>query len=331
MAQAQIGVPVCACAKLCLREPVRPRISRALPLARSLLHHLLMSCTVPRSLRRAAPTLAILLGASALACSGSTTNTGKNGIDGGRDSGGATVTGGEPGASGGSANGGSSSASGGTASGGGNPGAGAGGRGPGGAAGGTAGARPMGGRAGASGHGGTGGGGAGGEPGDAGASVAIRCSTPPPLSFPSFSQACERDEDCVLVHRQVDCCASVSTIAIARSEATAFAAAAATCASQFPLCDCLARIPPDASARCLSSRCQVVPSAGATFMCGTKTCSVGQYCLTQTPGAGGVPSSSCETDSKNPACAADCIYCSVAAGCSCSVRAGYVEIACGGV
>jgi hypothetical protein len=291
-----------------------------------------MSRTIPRSSSRAAQALAIILGGTALACSSSTTTGSQSGVDGGGDSGGAAAAEGGPAVSGGSANrAGSLSTGGRAARGGATQGGGAGTSGVGGA-GGSAGLSQTGGRAGPGGGGiASGGMGAGGTLGDGGASAAVNCSGPPPHSFPAFSQACQRDEDCVLVHRQVDCCGSVSTIAINESEATAFAVAAGTCASQFPLCDCLARMPPDATAQCHDSRCRVVPSAGATFMCGTETCSAGQYCLTNTPGSGGVTSSSCETDSKNPACAADCIYCSIAAGCSCSQGAGHIEVACRGV
>jgi hypothetical protein len=88
------------------------------------------------------------------------------------------------------------------------------------------------------GGGGAGGVGTGGSSGTGGAAPAVDCSTSGENYFPSFSKACAVPADCAIGFHQINCCGTQQAIGIAASEQAAFAAAEATCASQYPGCGC---------------------------------------------------------------------------------------------
>jgi hypothetical protein len=174
--------------------------------------------------------------------------------------------------------------------------------------------------------GGTGGLGSGGTRNDdAGVTGQVSCAGAGPHTFPRFVEACLRDADCILVHRQTDCCGSLSNLAINNGEAAAFAAAEAMCEAQYPACECAAHAPPAATVACVNTRCQVIGSGG-NGACGG-ACSSGQYCSVQAPGTGGMTSRGCVTD---PDCASDCIYCDTHPPCTCSGTSGQIEVRCFG-
>jgi hypothetical protein len=59
-----------------------------------------------------------------------------------------------------------------------------------------------------------------------------------PEQFPSFDKSCAGVGECVIALHQVDCCGTMIAFGINASELAAFEAAEATCASQYPGCEC---------------------------------------------------------------------------------------------
>ncbi len=72
---------------------------------------------------------------------------------------------------------------------------------------------------------------------DAGPVPGVVCMGNKP-AFPPFSKACAVDADCVAVTHQINCCGTDIALAVAKSEATAYQAAEATCRAQYPGCGC---------------------------------------------------------------------------------------------
>jgi hypothetical protein len=73
----------------------------------------------------------------------------------------------------------------------------------------------------------------GGEP-------TVACNQNPPI-FPAFDRSCTTASDCAIGDRQVDCCGTHTVTGVNHNVLGAFQAAAALCASQFPLCGCPTR------------------------------------------------------------------------------------------
>ena len=55
---------------------------------------------------------------------------------------------------------------------------------------------------------------------------------------PSFSKACVKATDCVVVMHQIDCCGTQIAIGVAAGEQTRFVAEEKTCAATYPMCGC---------------------------------------------------------------------------------------------
>ncbi|MBM4389220.1 MAG: hypothetical protein FJ088_15900, partial [Deltaproteobacteria bacterium] len=56
--------------------------------------------------------------------------------------------------------------------------------------------------------------------------------------FPEFDKSCEKDEDCVLVYHQINCCGTLVAWGLNAFEKTAFEYAESVCQSQYPPCGC---------------------------------------------------------------------------------------------
>ena len=231
---------------------------------------------------------------------------------------------------GGGAGAGGAGAGGAGAGGAGRGGAGAGGAGVGGAGRGGAGAGGAG--AGGAGAGGASAGGAG-----AGGAMGIQCGPGATGSFPEFSRACATVSDCIVVTHVTSCCGSQLRMAIAGSEAAAFAAAEAICDAQYPPCGCAARgvdaedgtlVPFGQEAsivpRCDAGRCHtIVESAHA---CGDRRCTTTQACVTTSPGVpGGATTYGCQD--LPPGCTS-CACAPAVQACQCTDEGGHAQLRC---
>lgn len=67
--------------------------------------------------------------------------------------------------------------------------------------------------------------------------TAVQCGGATP-SFPTFAKACQADADCAIGLHQINCCGTKRAIGIASGAKAALDEAEATCASQYPDCDC---------------------------------------------------------------------------------------------
>jgi hypothetical protein len=124
-------------------------------------------------------------------------------------------------------------------------------------------------------------------------------------------------------------------MAVNREERARFDAAEAICDAQYPLCGCassdielddgvVVRTASLAVVECASGNCRS-RYAGETFACGTKTCTTAQYCIQQTGGPAGSPTTyGCVDD---PNCAKSCAGCSYA-GCACNSVQGHTVVSC---
>ncbi|MFO0588445.1 MAG: hypothetical protein U0441_12925 [Polyangiaceae bacterium] len=73
--------------------------------------------------------------------------------------------------------------------------------------------------------------------GAGGSTVVVECTGTTP-SFPEFDRACAAATDCVIGFHQINCCGTRTAMGIASTAQSDFAAAEATCESQYPGCGC---------------------------------------------------------------------------------------------
>ncbi len=243
---------------------------------------------------------------------------------------------GDGGAGGAGAGGGAGAAGGAGTGGGGSGGAGSGGAGS--SGGGGAGRSGSGGAGGGSaGMGGAGAGGAGAGGAGAGGTSGVQCGPGSAGSFPEFSRACGAVSDCIVVNHMTSCCGSQLRMAIASSEAAAFATAEAICDSQYPPCGCAAQgvdaedgarvsFGQEASivARCDAGRCHTVVENA--YACGDQRCTPGQACVTTFPGVpGGTPTYDCQD--LPPGCTS-CACAGATQACQCRDENGHAAVSC---
>ena len=76
---------------------------------------------------------------------------------------------------------------------------------------------------------------------DAAADVTgVQCAAGGANAFPSFDRSCAKDADCFVAVHQINCCGTHVAWGLNTSAQAAFAAAEATCESQYPGCGCAA-------------------------------------------------------------------------------------------
>ena len=66
----------------------------------------------------------------------------------------------------------------------------------------------------------------------------VQCSAGGDNTFPSFDTSCAKDADCFVAVHQINCCGTHVAWGLNASAQAAFAAAEATCVSQYPGCGC---------------------------------------------------------------------------------------------
>lgn len=151
-------------------------------------------------------------------------------------------------------------------------------------------------------------------------------------SFPVFDRGCTSAQNCVLVSHQTNRCGSSAMMAINQTEQTRFDGAEAICEAQYlsiPTGCFSSEVTLDdgttigsaseAVADCVNSKCESRYN-GATFPCGSKTCTAVQFCY-QGPGG-----SACDEDAS---CVKSCAGCSSAySACACNSVEGHTVIIC---
>jgi hypothetical protein len=118
------------------------------------------------------------------------------------------------------------------------------------------------------------------DAGGDGGSAAVDCRQVPAL-FPEFDRSCATETDCTIATRQINCCGTLMITGVRTTEVDAYQQAAATCASQYPLCGCAngPTVADDgttaagglpARVQCLNDTCQTTfDSVAETTPCGT--------------------------------------------------------------
>jgi hypothetical protein len=152
-------------------------------------------------------------------------------------------------------------------------------------------------------------------------------------SFPVFDRGCTSAQSCVLVSHQSNRCGSSAMMAISQTEQARFDRAEATCEAQYlsmPTGCYSSQVTLDdgttigsaseAIADCVDSKCES-RYKGATFPCGSETCTAVQFCYQDPAGF------ACVEDA---GCVKSCAGCSSAySACTCNSVEGHTVIICG--
>jgi hypothetical protein len=110
-------------------------------------------------------------------------------------------------------------------------------------------------------------------------------------AFPSFARDCERDDECVVVEHQINCCGSRLAHGIRADREAAFSAAEKSCEQSYPACGCAqqatvaddgSRAEGDSTARvaCAQGTCSATfaVAAGGRCTAGGAPCGAGYSC-----------------------------------------------------